>query len=167
MHDINELCARTLSAKAEEYREHLLECFASGANLCGSPIEKAMLALLFSRLTCDGLPQIAGFWEYPVAYGRIVIVPQMVVDRFRLDFGILIGGMAGTKTIGVECDGHDFHERTAWQATRDKFCDRVIQSQGIQVFRFTGKEIVAAADDLIDQVDSVVSGWIWPREARG
>lgn len=41
----------------------------------------------------------------------------------------------------VECDGHDYHERTKEQAARDRSRDRAFQSIGIPVFRFTGSEI--------------------------
>ncbi|MBA2502348.1 MAG: DUF559 domain-containing protein [Pyrinomonadaceae bacterium] len=45
------------------------------------------------------------------------------------------------KKIIVECDGHDFHEKTKVQAAHDKRRDRILQSLGYKVFRFTGSEI--------------------------
>jgi hypothetical protein len=45
------------------------------------------------------------------------------------------------KNLIVECDGHDFHEKTKQQAIRDKRRDRILQSLGYRVFRFTGSEI--------------------------
>jgi len=41
----------------------------------------------------------------------------------------------------IECDGHDFHERSKEQARKDKKRDRFLQSLGIPVFRFSGSEI--------------------------
>jgi very-short-patch-repair endonuclease len=54
----------------------------------------------------------------------------------------------------VECDGHDFHERieddqartrgltpTKEQARRDRERDRLLQSFGFLVYRYTGREI--------------------------
>lgn len=41
----------------------------------------------------------------------------------------------------VECDGHDFHEKTKKQAKHDKKRDRYLTSFGYTVFRFTGSEI--------------------------
>lgn len=41
----------------------------------------------------------------------------------------------------VECDGHEFHERTKEQAKRDRSRDRRLQEAGFRVFRFTGSEI--------------------------
>lgn len=41
----------------------------------------------------------------------------------------------------VECDGHEFHERTKEQAARDRSRDRQLQANGIPILRFTGSEI--------------------------
>jgi len=43
--------------------------------------------------------------------------------------------------IAVECDGHDYHERTREQAERDRSRDRELQKSGWVVMRFTGREI--------------------------
>lgn len=43
--------------------------------------------------------------------------------------------------IVLEVDGHAFHERTKEQATRDKARDRLLQSRGYKVFRFTGSDV--------------------------
>jgi len=42
----------------------------------------------------------------------------------------------------IECDGHNFHDRTKEQAKRDRERDRLFQKHGIAVLRFTGSEIV-------------------------
>jgi hypothetical protein len=41
----------------------------------------------------------------------------------------------------IECDGHDFHERTKEQAAKDRSRDRAATIAGIDVLRFTGSEI--------------------------
>ena len=51
------------------------------------------------------------------------------------------GTMRGSAQLIVECDGHDFHEKTKEQAKKDKSRDRVLQSVGYTVFHFTGSEI--------------------------
>ena len=43
--------------------------------------------------------------------------------------------------LAVECDGHDFHERTKEQAARDRSRDRELQDAGVTIYRFTGSEI--------------------------
>lgn len=43
----------------------------------------------------------------------------------------------------IECDGHDFHERTKQQAAHDRKRDRAMTQEGWMVLRFTGSEIWA------------------------
>ena len=54
----------------------------------------------------------------------------------------------------VECDGHDFHEKTRQQVARDKRRDRFLQGEGYKVFRFSGHEInddaIACALEVLD-----------------
>ena len=61
--------------------------------------------------------------------GRLIKHPEMAVKK-RFESKII-----------VECDGHDFHERTKEQAAKDKRRDRELQRLGYKVYRFTGKEI--------------------------
>lgn len=44
-------------------------------------------------------------------------------------------------SLMVEIDGHDFHEKTAHQAKRDKARDRYLKIEGFDVFHYTGSEI--------------------------
>jgi REase_MTES_1575 len=70
---------------------------------------------------------------------------------YRIDIGIeyrepIKGSSASTSVhLAVECDGHDFHEKTKEQAEHDKKRDRDLQSMGWSVARFTGAEIVRDA----------------------
>lgn len=52
----------------------------------------------------------------------------------------------------VECDGHDYHERTKEQAAKDRSRDRNLQMSGYTVFRFTGYEIYRAPLKCAKQV---------------
>lgn len=82
------------------------------------------------------------------------IVPQLKVGKYRVDFGVFYGVGSEIRRIAIECDGHDFHERTKAQAQRDKSRDRVLQARAIPVFRFTGSEIYANSPNLLDSVGS-------------
>jgi very-short-patch-repair endonuclease len=68
------------------------------------------------------------------------IATQVRVDRYRADFVLTAFGVK-PRTVVVECDGHDYHERTKEQAQRDRSRDRAMQRLGLQVLRFTGSEI--------------------------
>jgi very-short-patch-repair endonuclease len=58
-----------------------------------------------------------------------------------------------TRQLVVECDGHQFHEKTKEQVSRDKKRDRDLQTAGYKVFRFSGSEIsndpIACAYDVL------------------
>lgn len=67
--------------------------------------------------------------------------PQVPILNYVADF--VVGPVQDDvgRHIVVECDGHDFHERTKAQAEKDRKRDRVMQANGYKVFRFTGSEI--------------------------
>lgn len=77
---------------------------------------------------------------------HITIAPQFTMDKYRMDFVIHRCEHCPSKEsyahkfVAIECDGHDFHERTVEQAGRDKKRDRIIQKY-MPVLRFTGSEI--------------------------
>jgi len=75
--------------------------------------------------------------ERAYEFGVLKIEPQKQVGKHRVDF--LLSFM--DKQFVVECDGHDFHEKTKHQASRDKQRDRDLQRLDLKVFRFTGSEI--------------------------
>lgn len=69
---------------------------------------------------------------------------QVGVGNYTADF-IVNGKWNGCAvSAAIECDGHEFHERTKRQATHDKLRDRYFQTRGLLVLRYTGSEIWAA-----------------------
>lgn len=72
--------------------------------------------------------------------GTVVVEYQKNELDWRADFVISVPTYCDKKLI-VECDGHDFHERTKEQAMRDRARDRSAQAAGYQILRFTGAEI--------------------------
>jgi uncharacterized protein DUF559 len=58
--------------------------------------------------------------------------------------------------VVVECDGHDFHEKTKEQAARDKSRDRDMLAQGYRVLRFTGSEIHNRAEKCAMEIDAII-----------
>lgn len=87
----------------------------------------------------------------------IVIKPQAAFDRYRVDFLISYHFFGSTLELIVECDGHEFHERTKAQAARDRRRDRDLQRLGIKVFRFTGSELRRDAAGCADEVIGEIS----------
>jgi very-short-patch-repair endonuclease len=109
-----------------------------------SRIEQAMLAALrhYGRLCADPSKIAEDCRQAPVQRGMF-IYQQAPVLGYRADF--LLGAMASVDAVPhwvvVECDGHQFHERTAEQAEHDRARDRAMTAAGYHVFRFTGREI--------------------------
>lgn len=79
--------------------------------------------------------------------------------RYRLDFAILnedAGSGTNDLKIVVETDGHDLHERTKEQATRDKRRDRDLAAAGWTVLRFTGSEVWADPAGSVTQIHELL-----------
>jgi very-short-patch-repair endonuclease len=117
-----------------------------------SPIETLMFAAMYSAIQDTFCFEIASATSgYPVfvpgaepcSLNRILIEQQIEICGFRADFVIhfWVWPAKTWKKLIVECDGHDFHERTKEQAKRDRSRDRLAQCQGIPILRFTGSEI--------------------------
>ena len=94
----------------------------------------------FRGKTWPGLP--VGFKRGEFVFR---VYPQCLVGAYHGDFFIerIHDGYPGAIRVVVECDGHDFHERTKEQARHDRRRDRYMQSVGLPILRFTGSEISA------------------------
>ena len=84
----------------------------------------------------------------------LIVQPQYVWRNFRIDFriSVMCEGMVEPFQFFVECDGHEFHERTKEQAERDRSRDREIQSANIPILRFTGSEIYRNPFVCVDEI---------------
>lgn len=85
------------------------------------------------------------------------LCPQVQTAGWRVDFVIYFPAYSlddpcRLRRLLIECDGHDFHERTKEQAARDRARDRLAQYGGDPIFRFTGSEIWNAPYDCADEV---------------
>lgn len=154
-------------------RDDLAEQFQRGSEVCGSEIERLMLAgLLFCDWGYGGEANQVwikrGDWTVPTPEPtEAVICPQYQIGRYRADFAVLLRGDGETLQLVVECDGHDFHEKTKEQAGRDKRRDREMQAAGWRVFRFTGSEIFNRLEACIEEIARFGDGWIQETVARG
>jgi very-short-patch-repair endonuclease len=110
--------------------------------------------------------------EQPLRAFELQVWRQVRALDWPADF--VLGTLAadGSRQFAVvECDGHDFHERTKEQAERDRSRDRAVQAQGWRMFRFTGSELYRSAMLLV--LDEVLGRWafgLWagcPERAGG
>lgn len=105
---------------------------------CESPIEKMMCLCLWEQME----PMRSNY--------AIHLLPQWEVqiegEEYRVDFFVEAWAKCfphvSVKVV-IECDGHDYHERTPEQAKRDKRRDRAFTKAGYHVLRYTGREITA------------------------
>lgn len=94
---------------------------------------------------------------------------EVIIGSYRVDFMLSLD--TGTRRwLTLECDGHDFHDRTKQQAAYDRARDRELLALGILTARFTGSEIHHSADRcatdawrcarvLIEQENSELDLW--------
>jgi very-short-patch-repair endonuclease len=103
-----------------------------------------------------GLEQVLGVMPFGRPEADVVIAPQYQIGKHRVDFAIFINGVANEEIkIVVECDGHEFHEKTKEQAARDKSRDRDLLIAGWKVLRFTGSEIWRDYEACTIQVEAL------------
>lgn len=101
-----------------------------------------------------------------LSFSAWIAIQECPIAPYRVDFAFF--GMGGR--VCVECDGHDYHERTPGQAMHDRRRDRFFQKNGWHVMRFTGTEIVrdaaACADELFELLGILDDRFIrtWQRE---
>ena len=146
------------------------EKLESAVSICESPIEaRFLLALVCAcakhQLSVSIQDDEEGMEVYGCegVHGDMVleVTPQLLLGDHRVDFALeltftdsfhqmaamfgtekpkYLSGQVGVKLV-VECDGHEFHEKTPEQAKKDKSRDRDLLSRGYPVMRFTGSEI--------------------------
>lgn len=122
--------------------DHLSLDIALAIDDCQSPIEKAF-SLYFNRyinLSVFG----RGISEVFECTNQ---APINIEDKnYRVDFLVEYANQKTSyaQQFVIECDGHDFHEKTKEQAANDRQRERKLIQQGFIVIRFTGSEIYNA-----------------------
>lgn len=156
-----------VAAGAEYAADSVRSSYEFGAAKCESPIERIFLAqFLCPKFSAEydsradvlippsgsiehvSCPPIPGFF----------IWPQIKIGSYRVDFVCGCSEMGRYSYCIVECDGHDWHERTKEQAARDKSRDRYLASQGFVVLRFTGSEIFNDPWGVASEVYNILLG---------
>lgn len=125
------VCEHAMRVLAQEAQR-----IVDATEYCESPIEQLMSIELERELRRRDMRR-----------GReYVINPQEEVEcksgnKYRLDFLVCVSTHRACAEVGVECDGHDFHEKTKEQAAKDKARDRELLMAGTPMLHFTGSEI--------------------------
>lgn len=139
---------RLFESLTPDFRRFIDETTALLRTKCESEIEVMFGVAMFvgSKLTSwhTDFHIAPGALEADQKGATYLLMYQYPWNGFRIDwvfrFFVEESGQS-PRYVFVECDGHDFHERTKEQAERDRSKDRAIQAAGIPIFRFTGREI--------------------------
>ena len=153
-------------------KQHLLGC-------CESPIEEQfieawidLLDLSESSILTTGSNTLAEFTAiskytpFTLLHNTQIdfVFSQVEIPPFRADFvlgrvalEVISNRLFRLPLVVVECDGHDFHEKTKDQASRDKRRDRKFTIDGFRVIRFTGSEIYRSPFNCAKEVDHLFS----------
>lgn len=150
-----------------QYLDHVESLLES----CDSPIEQKFLEALVNTAPGHGLPvecsphHLCAAENKTVTSFGLIIFPQFELKlskNYRADFLLLTADRhrpGVVRKLIIECDGHDFHERTKEQAARDKSRDRDMTAAGYSIMRFTGSEIHKDAAACADQACTFLSRW--------
>lgn len=129
MSDVPEIIVRSIDCVLAYKREAMLEGAKYLLANTDSPLEAAFHIALAHAINESAYKDDIG--------ARF----QVPIGKYRVDFLLTLRG----QKLVVECDGHDFHERTKEQARKDRSRDRYLTNEGYTVIRFTGSEIWADA----------------------
>ena len=123
--------------------------------LCESPIE-IIFAYYFDKWKVNNLDKNTE---------NIYLEPQYdfneIGKRYRLDFFIEYTTLQGDtidnlneycSTVVVECDGHQFHERTKEQVKRGNQRDYDLKMSGYDVIHFSGSELYNNPQECVQKV---------------
>lgn len=130
---------KMLPDKVKEYisrgvDDKLLNYFSSIKD-CESPIEQLMGLALWDITERDH------FYGLEILQFKSQQTVKCDKKTYRVDF--MVDCLYEEKLLKaiVECDGHDYHERTKEQARKDKQRARELAAAGYIVIHFTGSEI--------------------------
>lgn len=135
-----------LATDETEYQYSLIDC--------ESPIEQ-MLSLELANLR---LEYISSFNPY---IDVIAIEKQQEITikgkKYRVDFLIPVQYKNQENIFfAIECDGHEFHQKTKEQVEKDNKRQRDLQEAGYEVIRFSGTEIYHRAYKCAIEVKNII-----------
>lgn len=116
---------------------------------CKSPIEKILLVAI-DFVTLERIGEIPTLADIEPQY--------MIKDGDKIyfaDFFLLFEHIDWIKIV-VECDGHEFHQKTKKQVEHDNEREMRLKLLGYDVLRFSGSQIyknpMKCANDIVDYV---------------
>jgi very-short-patch-repair endonuclease len=129
--------------------------FLATCHLCESPIEQMMLAamsmMVMAGTDCfpPAIHDVMSGEQWPVS--PVVIAPQFVIARYRLDFLVSVQTKDGHYHFAVECDGAQHHSNQR-DIARDEARDTYLQRLNIFTYRVSGSWIYKHGWRIADEL---------------
>lgn len=159
---VDQFIREAVDSEAMRYEEELRHAISK----CESPIEELLIAALVSasKISEMSIHFCLGQFSSSANFDEAAFFwPQAQIGRYRVDLAIVDATLpfnhTPPRTMIVECDGHDFHEKTKEQVRRDKQRDRFFQSKGFKVLRYSGSEIWADPEGCADEILEELAKW--------
>lgn len=106
------------------------EVFDFSDFICDSPIE---------TIFCMCFEMVSFHTEAGMCSNKQVEITTENGKKYRVDF--IIQDFNTANSVIVECDGHDFHEKTKQQVARNNDRDLDLKMSGYDVIHFSGSQI--------------------------
>ena len=171
--DAQDYVSAAADIASDRAREEFLDTWRAVAEHCESPLEQVFFAYLMLE-SSGQFERISWF-----ANGRYLASSESSGDGgfcgyiqaktgpyypdFYMEFNDRELGVNWFK-LAIECDGHEFHEKTKQQVARDKRRDRWFALHGISLIRFSGHEVWRSPTECAEQALEVY--WAAHRRRR-
>lgn len=131
--------------------------------VCESPIEQLLYINIIKSL---GDNQISNPY---VEIGNVLLQENIYCggNKYRVDFLIPVeftnpkDKSITRKFYVIECDGHDFHEKTKKQVIKNNERTRDLQEYGYDVIKFSGSEIYHTSYKCAIGILKIIYSYFW------
>ena len=117
--------------------------FNGNDDFCESSIERLFLEA-FDAVRTKNIHTMYDYW----------LNPQVEIGNYRVDFELI---NHKDKKIIVECDGHEFHQKSKQQVEKDNQRERDLKKLGYEVVRFSGSEIFKDAEKCVEDLLDILN----------
>ena len=129
--------------KFNNYLTDRILYFNINDNFCESSIERLFLEA-FDAIRTKNIHTMYDYW----------LNPQVEIGNYRVDFELI---NHKDKKIIVECDGHEFHQKSKQQVEKDNQRERDLKKLGYEVVRFSGSEIFKDAEKCVEDLLDILN----------
>lgn len=159
--DVTSSDEKVLKERISYQMEELFDEIISISSESQSPIEK-LFAIEFNKfLKRNRLYSLLDVFQFDQQY-PIETEDPIESKNYIVDFLITCSDYKREIDckFAIECDGHEFHEKTKEQVAKDRERDRLLLEEGIITIRFTGSEIVSNPPECARQAVRIIDKYV-------